>query len=75
MAVGGTKHAPNRGHVLNNGWDTSHAQKVCDRSWSMATNYTINAYTNHLFAIARINVGSKDSLLLQQSGHDDFKEL
>ena len=34
-----------------------------------------NAYTNHLFEIASISIGSKDSILLQQSGHDVFKEL
>jgi len=33
------------------------------------------AYTNHLFKVVSISIGSKDSILLQQSGHDIFKEM
>jgi len=39
MTVGGEKHAPDRGHVLNNGWNTSHTQKHmidCDQ-WRRST--------------------------------------
>jgi len=31
-------------------------------------------HTNHLFEMTSISVGSEDSILLQQSGHDVFKE-
>lgn len=45
MTVGGKKHVPNGGHLLNNGWNTSHTQKVRDRSQSMATKYTMHTPT------------------------------
>ena len=34
-----------------------------------------NAYNNHPLEMVSINVGSKDSIHLQQSGHDVFKEM
>jgi len=46
-----------------------------DRLRSMVTKYTMHTPTNHLFEMASINVGSKDSILLQQNGHDVFKEM
>ena len=33
------------------------------------------AYSNHLFEMASINVGYEDSVLLQQNGHNVFKEM
>ena len=34
-----------------------------------------SSYTNHLFEMASINVGSEDFILLQQSSRDVFKEM
>ena len=34
-----------------------------------------NAYTNYLFKMVSINVGSKDYVLLQQFGQDVFKKM
>ena len=61
------KHAPNRGHALNKGWNTSHAQP-----FAIDYDKVHNAYT--LFKMVNINVGSEDSIL-RQSGHDVFKEM
>jgi len=74
MTVGGEKHAPDRGHVPNNGWNTSHVQKSM---WLIVVDgdKVHNAYNNHLLEMTSINVGSKDSIHLQQSDHDVFKEM
>ena len=42
----------------------------CDRWWQSAQHIPI-----HLLEMASISVGSKDSILLQQSGRDVFKEV
>ena len=66
------QHEPNRGHLLNKGCNTSHAQNVCDHSLC-ATNmcdrnqwqtklHVHNACSNHLFKMVSINIGSKESI-------------
>lgn len=42
---------------------------MCDcNQWQMKL-HVHNACSNHLFKMASMNVGSKESILLQQSGH------